>query len=189
MSAVMAVFVFCGGGYPGASAELGSNYRIQPNDVVEVRVFQEDDLNTVAKVNADGKIALPLVGSVTIAGKTIEQAIGVIQAAYRNGYLVNPQISILVNDYGRQFFTVLGQVARPGSYSFDGTKSISLLEAIGLAGGYTRIANPGRITIERKQGGKSVIIPVDARRSAKSKDLVTVEVKAGDIITVGESFF
>jgi len=163
------------------------NYKISPEDVLEIKVFQESDLDTTAKVNADGSIALPLVGSVKVAGRSVDGAIQAIKSAYKNGYLVNPQITIVISEYSERSFTVLGQVASPGSYTFSSGKTMTLLEAIGKAGGYTRIANPGRINIKRSIKGQQSNIRVDAKRNAREGG--TVIIMPGDVITVAESIF
>lgn len=161
------------------------NYRLAPNDLLEVRIFQEPDLDTKAPVSADGKIALPLVGEVSVGGRTVAEAVSLVKAAYRDGFLVNPQVGITVAEYGKRQFTVLGQVARPGVYIFPDGRKLTLLEAIGMAGGYTRIASPSRITI-RRSGGEPV--RVDGKKIA-SGEAASVEVRVGDIINVGESIF
>jgi len=185
--ALVLVVVLLLAGALSAPAQTRDNYKISPDDMLEVRVFQEEDLNTTAKVNADGSIALPLVGSVKVAGRSVDGAIQAIQSAYKDGYLVNPQVTIVISEYSERTFTVLGQVANPGSYTFSGGQSMTLLEAIGKAGGFTRIANPGRIDIKRSIKGQQSAIRVDAKRNAREGG--TVVIMPGDVITVAESIF
>jgi polysaccharide export outer membrane protein len=71
-----------------------------------------------------------------------------------------------------------------------GSDEITLLQAIGMAGGYTKIANPGRVTVKRQQqGGGERLIKLDAKRMARGDDSASFYVKPGDIITVAESLF
>jgi polysaccharide export outer membrane protein len=82
----------------------------------------------------------------------------------------------------------MGQVARPGSYELQGGERIDLLEAIGLAGGFTRIANRGRVTVQRREVGEVKAIKANAKRMADGKE-EPLEVQPGDVITVSESWF
>jgi polysaccharide export outer membrane protein len=173
-----------------ANAQDASNYKISPNDVLDFKVFQEPDLDAQVRVAGDGTAIFPLVGSVGLAGKTVAEATSVLRQRYLNGYLVNPQISVIVQTYAKKSFTVLGQVGRPGSYEIVGDQMVNLLEAIGMAGGYTRIADPGNITIRRKEGGHDEVFKVNAKRPDKSGTSASdVFIKVGDIISVGESIF
>lgn len=170
--------------------EQPSDYRLTANDLLDFRVFQEPELDAVIRISGDGAASFPLVGTVTIGGKTIGEAIETLRARYKDGYLVNPQVSLTVRTYAKQRFTVLGQVQKPGAYEMQGTEEVSLLQAIGLAGGYTRIADPGNITVKRREsGGKERVIRFNAKRMAKGGDDASFMLKAGDVVTVGESLF
>jgi protein involved in polysaccharide export with SLBB domain len=172
------------------TAQDASNYRLAPNDVLDLKVFQEPDLDAQVRIAGDGTAIFPLIGSVNLAGKTVAEATGLLRQRYLNGYLVNPQISLIVQTYAKRSFTVLGQVQRPGPVELVGDQSVNLLEAIGMAGGYTRIADPGKITIQRTESGQQQVFSVNAKRSNRAglgaTDFI---IKPGDIITVGESIF
>ena len=188
---VVLVGAACLASFAGSDyAQDANNYKISPNDVLEFKVFQEPDLDAQVRVAGDGSAIFPLIGSATLAGKTVAEATSLLRQRYLNGYLVNPQISLIVQSYARRTFTVLGQVQRPGSYELVGDQSVNLLEAIGLAGGYTRIADPGKITIRRKESGQDQQFRVNAKRPDKDGiGAGTFTIKPGDIITVGESIF
>jgi protein involved in polysaccharide export with SLBB domain len=170
------------------TAQDVSNYRISPNDVLDFRVFQEDDLTAQVRVAGDGTAIFPLIGSVNLAGKTVAEATGALRQRYLNGYLVNPQVSLIVQTYAKRTFTVLGQVQRPGTYELIGDQSIGLLEAIGMAGGYTRIADASNITIRRKEAGQDQVSRVNAKRD-RNGVVSQFTIHPGDIINVGESIF
>jgi protein involved in polysaccharide export with SLBB domain len=167
------------------TAQDASNYRLAPNDVLDFKVFQEPDLDAQVRIAGDGTTIFPLIGSVNLAGKTVAEATGLLRQRYLNGYLVNPQISLIVQTYAKRGFTVLGQVQHPGPVELVGNQSVNLLEAIGMAGGYTRIADPGKITVQRTEGGQDQVFRVNAKRG----DTTQFTIKPGDIITVGESIF
>src|SRR5436853_199537 len=83
-----------------------------------------------------GTVTLPLIGQVKIGGKTIDEAAGQITAIFDDGYLVNPQVSLTIVEYGKRRFTVLGQVQRPGTYEMPSEDAVNLMQAISIAGGF-----------------------------------------------------
>jgi protein involved in polysaccharide export with SLBB domain len=168
-----------------------TGYVLQPNDQVAVEVFGEDDLRTNGRLNAEGNLSLPLLGSIRLSGLTLTQAASRVTELYGRDYLVNPKVNVMLVGYAKRRFTVLGQVNRPGSYEMpEGSPAgVDLLEAIAMAGGYTRIAAPERISVRRQSGsGSDQIIKVDAKRLAKKAGGNFV-VRPGDTVTVAESIF
>lgn len=171
-------------------AQQSDNYKITPNDLLDFRVFEEPELDAVVRVNGDGQAVFPMIGAVAIGGKSIVDATEIIKARYRDGYLVHPQVSLTIRSYAKRLFTVLGEVQKPGSYEMQGTDEITLLQAIGMAGGYTKIANPGNITVKRRQKERGEeVIKLNAKRMARGGDNSSFLVLPGDVITVGESLF
>jgi polysaccharide export outer membrane protein len=165
------------------------DYRLAANDLLDFRVFQEPELDAVVRVSGDGMASFALIGSVPIAGRTIAEAAELIKARYRDGYLKNPQLSLTVRSYARKLFTILGQVQKPGSYDMQGTNQITLLQAIGMAGGYTKIADPANVTVKRLEAGGERVLKFNAKRMARGEDRTTFFIKTGDVISVGESIF
>jgi polysaccharide export outer membrane protein len=172
-----------------AAVAQDANYKLSANDLLDFRVFQEPELDGVIRVSGDGTAIFPLIGAVPLVGRTITEATELVRARYRDGYLVYPQVSLTVRTYAQKLFTVLGQVQKPGSYDMKGSDEITLLQAIGRAGGYTKIANPGRVTVKRVEGGREEVLRVDAKRMARGGDSAAFYIKPGDIITVAESLF
>src|SRR5438132_8536398 len=174
---------------PGVSAPSG--YILSANDQVAVEVFGEEDLRTNGRLNGEGNLSVPLLGSIHLAGLTLTQAASRLTDLYARDYLVNPRVNVMLVGYAKRRFTMLGQINRPGSYEMpDGSpEGIDLLEAVAMAGGYTRIAAPERISIRRhSSSGRDEIIRVDAKRLARG-DRGNFTVLPGDAITVGESIF
>lgn len=171
---------------PSAPASVGDNYKLSPGDLVEIKVFQEDDLLTTTRISKDGTISFPLLGTVEIGGRSIASATRQIRDQLDARFLVNPQVTITLQGYDKRRFTVLGQVQKPGTYSMLYQDTLDLLEAIGTAGGFTRIADQGNITLKRIVKGREEILKLNAKEMAREKGK-TVEVLPGDIITVGES--
>ncbi len=165
------------------------NYRLAANDLISVKVFQEDDLSSSARISADGNIPFPLIGQVKLAGKTTHDAAQLVAHLLDARYLVNPQVSITVMSYARRGFTVLGEVLKAGSYNMQFQDSIDLLEAIGTAGGYTRLANPGKITVKRRDQDRDVVFEINGKDLASGHGGRSFRVKPGDMITVGQRMF
>jgi polysaccharide export outer membrane protein len=113
-----------------------------------------------------------------------------IAAKLRDGYLVHPQVSITVRQYAKKLFTVLGEVQKPGSYDMQGLQEITLLQAVGMAGGYTKVADAGNVTIKRLEGGREKVQKFNAKKMASgSSGTTAIMIRPGDVITVGESLF
>ena len=172
----------------GVSAPAG--YTLTAGDQVAVEVFGEDDLRTNGRLNSEGNLTVPLLGSIHLAGLTLTQAVSKLTELYSRDYLVNPKINVTLLGYARRRVSILGQVNRPGIVEMpeDSQEGIDLLEAIAMAGGYTRIASPERITVRRHNASGDQIFKVNAKRFTKGKGGGFV-VKPGDTITVGESIF
>jgi protein involved in polysaccharide export with SLBB domain len=172
----------------GASAPPG--YILSANDYVSVEVFGEDDLRASGRLNPEGNLSVPLLGSIHLGGLTLTQAASKLTELYGRDYLVNPRVNVMLLSYAKRRFSILGQVSRPGSYEMPESSpgGIDLLEAVALAGGYTRIAAPERITVRRHSASGDQIFKVNAKRFTKGSGGGFL-VEPGDTITVGESIF
>lgn len=164
------------------------SYRLSANDTVVVHVFQEQELDTTARIGRDGTIAFPLIGSVIIGGRTVPEAANAITQALKE-YLVQPQVSLRITDYTKRKFTVLGQVNRPGTFELPDENSLTLLEGIGLAGGYSRIANPSKVVVKRRSAGGEQVFHLDAKQMAKGNTSSAFLLQQGDTVIVEESLF
>jgi len=160
-----------------------------PGELIQIKVFQEPDLDTSIRIPGDGHINFPLIGEIALAGQSVQQATRVIRDRLQARFLVNPQVSIAVLEPAKRLFTVLGQVQRPGTYRFPEQQELDLLQVIGIAGGYTRLADPGRIIIKRRIDGSEKIIRLDGKRLAKGESVEPFSIISGDVITVGERLF
>jgi polysaccharide export outer membrane protein len=171
------------------AARISTSYRLVPNDVIEMRVYQEEDLQTKLRIAKDGTATFPLIGNVQLAGKTVDEAAASIRALLGQDYLVNPQVTLTIVDYAKRRFTVLGQVQKPGTFEIPSEESVSLLEAIAMAGGYTRLANTSRISLTRMKDGKRVTYQLDAKQAANDGDGKPFEIHPDDSISVAERVF
>lgn len=155
-------------------------------DNVEIRVFREDDLTTRGQLSADGTISMPLIGAVRIEGLTTDLAAAAITRKLADGYLVKPEVSVSIEARVRKTVTVLGQAQRPGVFELPAHRQLTVVEAIGMAGGMTRIANAKKISLKRGSDGKVQIVNLVEITRGQGKD---VPLRDGDVITIPESLF
>ena len=180
---------------PAANAAPGQNitaaggdYVLSPSDTVEMMVFHEADLTTQTKIGSDGTAQFPLIGELKIAGLAMRDARELIRRRYNADYLVEPQVYLNVISYAGRKFTILGQVTKPGTYDFPPGERLNLLEAVGMAGGFTRLADRGGVVVKREAGGSEQTLKVNAKKLTQ-KDGKPFPLASGDVITVGESWF
>jgi polysaccharide export outer membrane protein len=174
---------------PAIKLVTSDDYRISPADVLEINVFQEADLKSILRVSTEGTIVFPLIGTVPVGGMTPQQAAHALQARLAQGYLTNPQVSVIVQEFSKRSFTVLGEVQKPGSYDMPDQQEVNVLQAIGMAGGYTRIANPAKVILMRRIDGKQKTFQLNAKKMASGHTESEIKVLPGDVITVSESMF
>jgi polysaccharide export outer membrane protein len=153
---------------PASGAEP-TEYRISQQDILQISVFQINDLNSAAQVNQDGTITLPLIGKVQVAGKTTVEAEQIIAGKLKQKYLQSPQVSVSVKTYGRRI-TVSGEVKGPRVLPDDGNTTLS--QAIANAGGTSELANGQRVHIARSkdQHVQDEIFNLDEVQAGKATD-------------------
>jgi len=115
-------------------------------DVLDINVYQEQDLSGTFRVSANGHIPFPLVGDVQVAGLTPPQAQEKLEALLRDGYLKRPQVAVTVKEYRSKGVSVLGAVNNPGAYQLSGGR-VALLDLLSMAGG-----------VSLEEGSKSLIL-------------------------------
>jgi len=166
------------------AVEARADYRIGPDDLLNVKVFQVQDLDREVRVDNAGHISLPLIGSIAAAGSSTEELRVRIETSYRSRFLQNPQVSVLVKEFASRRVTVEGAVTSPGIYPM--TTRLSLLQAIALAQGPTRVANERNVIVFRTVGGERNFVRFDlnAIRDGSAAD---PEVLGEDIVVVDES--
>jgi polysaccharide export outer membrane protein len=169
----------------GATAAVPSNYRIGPDDTLEVVVFQVPELSRTVQVNSEGVFTLPFVGNVQAAGHTADEVATTLHDRLNGGYLRDPQVTVLVKQAVSQRVTIDGAVVKPGIYSLTGPTS--LLQAIALANGPDpKLANVHKVALFRTVQGQrhSEVFDLVSIRDGKIPDPV---VQPDDVIVVDTS--
>ncbi len=167
---------------------LSSDYIIGTGDLMNVLIYGEPDLTGMARVSNEGFIELPLIGKVQASGLTAPELKRSIEDRLKEGYLVRPDVQIILQEYRQDVVHLMGQVATPGPYRI--THNNTLMGTISQAGGFTPIAKRNKVKIIRKENGKSRVFFVDTLRITKQGKLQEdVLLKPGDVIIVPERFF
>jgi polysaccharide export outer membrane protein len=161
---------------PKDVASLLSTYKLAAGDVITIRVFGEDDLSREKiRLSDAGTIPYPVLGEVRALGLTIGEIEKSITAGLNGRYLVNPRVSITIEEY-RPFY-INGMVERPGGYPFQ--PGLTVLKASSLAGGFKERASFSKISIIREGDPTS--------RPQKAE--INSPVNPGDTVFIEESFF
>jgi polysaccharide biosynthesis/export protein len=166
-------------------------YTLSPGDRVRVVVFQEEDLSALPRIDARGTINLPLVGDVKVGGLVVADAQRAIEAAFREGrFLREPAVTVNVEEYARREIQVLGEVRNPGKFDLPVESTLTLVEAIGRAGGFTDIAKGTEVRLTRiGPDGHEVNTTVDVESIIRGRGKSKVEdnsmvLRPGDIVYV-----
>lgn len=154
---------------------LAAIYRLGPGDKLRVRVFGEPELSGEFVVDVGGTVDLPLIGDVGAADLSVAAFQQRVVSRYQDGYLRDPKVSIEVLNY-RPFF-ILGEVKSAGEYGYK--SSLTVQDAVAIAGGYTYRANEGAAYIRRAGADTEQAVELSQR----------VPVYPGDIVRIPERFF
>lgn len=130
-------------------AAADSRYVIATGDLLAVQVFDNDKVSTRGRVRSDGRIAIPLINDMAVAGKTPTQVAADVEKALRDGrFILAPRVNVIVEEVPQVRVTVLGAVSRAGNYALDQGNGVA--EALASAGGLTEFAKKDRIYVLRK---------------------------------------
>lgn len=170
----------------GGTAKAPSASTLGPGDLVEIRVFEEKDLSDVWTLSSEGVINYPLCGKVSLLGLDQIQAAAVLQKCLADGFIKRPQVSVIVRQYNSKKIFVLGEVNKPGTFPFE--DNMSIIQAITLAGGFTKLAAQNGTSVTRLVEGREqkFRVPVQEIGTGREKNFPLLP---GDIVFVPESFF
>lgn len=164
------------------------DYVLGTEDLLNIVVYGEPDLTTVARVDHAGYIVMPLVGKIEARGLTAAELKQSIETHLEAGYLVHPDVRIILQEYRQSVVHVFGQVATPGPYRL--THADTLLEIISKSGGFTPVAKRKKVKILRKGPEGSRVFYVDTTRiTGEGRLEEDVLLMPGDVVIVPERFF
>ncbi|GAB4371078.1 MAG: hypothetical protein Kow0062_06340 [Acidobacteriota bacterium] len=163
---------------------LSAEMVIGAQDLLEIRVFGMPELTMEKRVDPDGTISLPLIGTVGVGGLTSKQAEDLIATLLRAKELViDPQVTVVIKEYVSRRVSVIGAVSKPGMYEMLGQRT--LLDMIGEAGGLNDRAGNRIFVVRRNSAGEDVRIEIDAEALVYSGDpRENMVLRPGDIVMV-----
>ncbi|HTC93228.1 MAG TPA: polysaccharide biosynthesis/export family protein [Terriglobales bacterium] len=158
-------------------------YVIGPDDLLAINVWKEPEVSRNVPVRPDGKISLPLVGDLRASGRTPVELQEDIKRQLLT-YLSDPEVTVIVQEAKSQKFNILGEVERPGSYVL--SRSMTVLDAIAVAGGFKDFAKTAKIYVLRANAdGSRACIPFNYKEVIKGRSLSqNVELEARDTVVV-----
>ena len=160
-----------------------NTYIIGDDDVLSINVWKEAEVSRTVPVRSDGKISLPLAGEVQASGQTPLQ-LEKLLAAKLQSFISEPEVTVIVTEIKSQKFNILGMVNKSGTFPL--TSSLTVLDAIALAGGFRDFAKQKSIYILRKNpdGGESRL-PFNYKEVIKGKNMAqNIKLQPGDTIVV-----
>jgi polysaccharide export outer membrane protein len=164
-----------------AAGAAADTYVIGASDVIAISVWKEPTLSGSLLVRPDGMISLPLLGDVQASGLTPLQLADQIATKLKK-FVQDPNVSVVVSQIHSKVVYLMGEVGKKGPIEM--TPGMTLLEAIGSAGGITEFANAKKIYILRDEAGKHEKIPVHYKEALKGDSALDLVLKPGDTIIV-----
>jgi len=164
-------------------ANRSSDYQVGPRDVLDIRVFQDPSLNSQPRVSDDGKITLPLVGSVEVSGLTTQRIEAKLKALLEEKFYSKADVTVSVLEFENAPISVLGSVNKPGKITVGG--SMTLLQAISAAGGLATGHGRNLYILRTAANGLSDQLEIDIDSLIVRGDPeVNVPVEPNDLINV-----
>jgi polysaccharide biosynthesis/export protein len=159
-----------------------AEYRIGPEDVLQVSVWNNEAMSRTAPVRPDGRISLPLLNDVPAAGLTPMELRAELMRRLTE-YLPNPEVSVVVTDVHSFKVSVLGQVPKPDRYELKSAATV--MDVLAMAGGFGEFAARSRVVVLRTQGGRTERIPFDYDKLRSGDPAqANFQLRPGDIVVV-----
>jgi polysaccharide export outer membrane protein len=170
-----------------SAAPQQSDYVISAGDLVQVSVFEAQDLQKEGRVGARGFLTLPLLGPVEVMGLTTAEAERKIEDLYRAKYLHDPHVGIYIKEQQGQKVTLVGAVKKPGTYDYPARRR--LLDVLALAEGFDDKAGKSvqvRRVVDDPNNPATYLIDMD-ELIEKGRTELNMEIKSGDVVYVPEA--
>jgi polysaccharide export outer membrane protein len=161
-----------------------ATYTLRPNDTISVAVYEEPDLTLQVRILKTGQASFPLIGSVEVGGLTVAAAAARIRTLYAKDYLVDPKLTLTVDEYATEYISVIGAVKNPGQVAIPVSGNLDLAAAMATAGGLDDNADVNGIQLVRAGGSVSTYSKSSIEGAAGRTKL-----SAGDRIIVNQSAF
>lgn len=169
---------------PSNGATTDDTYVLRANDVINLNVYGESDLSGDVRILKTGQASFPLIGTVEVANLSVAKAAEKIRELYARDYLVDPKLTLTVNEYATDYVSVIGAVKSPGQIPIPVSGNLDLGSALATAGGVTETADTNVIQLVRASGTTSNFSLVAVKGPTGRTRLFS-----GDRIIVNESRF
>ncbi len=166
---------------PQSVSQAGPEYRMGPEDQIRVSVWENKDLTLDLVVRPDGKISMPLIQDVVAEGRTAAELATTIHDRLLT-YIKEPQVSVIILQVNAPKFFVIGNVAKPGTYSL--RSETSVLQALALAGGFTQFASTRNIRLIRNIAGRQEVRVINYNKLTDDGGEGNYILGSGDTIVV-----
>ncbi len=171
-----------GGPPPELKPDVANRYVIGPEDVLRIDVWRHPNNSVTVPVRSDGKISVPLVNDIQAAGLTPEELRNEIAKGLVK-FIEDPTVSVIVEAINSLRITISGNVNAPGVFKVGG--SLSLLEAMSLAGGLSEFGDGKRVRIVRREGAEEKMYQVNYNQAIGGEDMSqNIRILPGDSIIV-----
>jgi polysaccharide biosynthesis/export protein len=158
------------------------SYKIQPGDLLDVSVWEEENLQKQVLVRPDGGMSFPLVGNIQAAGKSVTELQDRITELLKK-FIPDPSVTVSTLKLDGNKVYVIGKVARPGEFQVN--RYVDVVQALSMAGGMTPYASDNKITVLRRENGKQRSIPFRYGDIEKGEDLEqNIILQSGDVVVV-----
>lgn len=162
-----------------------SSYVLRPNDIIRLDVYEEPDLSGAVRILKTGHASFPLIGSLEISGISVSAASAKIRDLYAKDYLVDPKLTLTVQEYATDFVSVIGAVRNAGQIPIPVSGQIDLAAAMATAGGLSETADANSVMLVRANGSSSTYSMSSIVNGTNGR----VNLQAGDRIIVNQSAF
>ena len=166
-----------------AAAQQPESYQVGPGDILDIQVYQEEDLSSTYTISEDGAFEMPLLGRVEAGGLSVQELSDTLASALGRAYLVNPQVSVRVDVYNSQPVRVLGSVNKPGVIYLTGITTVS--EILAKAGGVKSDKSAQELLITNEWDETAPQRTVHLGRLLESGE-GNVTLRGGDVVYVSE---
>jgi polysaccharide export outer membrane protein len=190
LSTLLVFGIGCGGSNDNLRLNLPpptEKSTVGPGDVFTMEIVSEKELPREYQIASDGSVDLPYLQAVQVAGLEPQEIARLIRKLLiEKQILTNPSVVVQVKEYNSRRVTIMGQVAKPGTFPY--TQGLTLIQALSQAGGLTGIANQDRVNLTRRTtgGSRTVVISIGTIMEGRSAD---IPLQSGDRIFVHERMF
>lgn len=144
-----------------------ADYKLGPGDVLQIQVLNAEQFNRKLRVDSIGNVSLPLLGNIRVSGLTPHEVETVIADVLREKYMHDPQVGVFVEESASLRFSIEGAVKTPNVFPLKGR--VTLLQALAMGGGFTKMADPTQVRILRGTGAAQRTLVFDAEKIREGK--------------------